>query len=186
MKRRYILISIIVLLIITNLAAIYFCFLYKAKYQQEKQYGIEHIYFLEGENSNWKFDSGILILGRYREYFNGETLEYIGKNKLETNHMKITVNIKDPHTNIVKNTLFNVIHDARNIKGSNIMRDKKIILGESKGMSEMLRKYNFDLKSDDYVCIVIEYNVEGEDTTTEELRLNVKPIDLSKFRSNKF
>ncbi|MTI71864.1 MAG: hypothetical protein FH751_16570 [Firmicutes bacterium] len=180
MKKRYLL-SLIIILIISNIITMLCYFNYKLKYEEELKYNIESIYFLEGENSNWSFKEGILILGKYKQYFSGKSLNYIGNKSLDTNYLEIKIDIKQIETNKNKESLLHVIHNNKSNK--NIMRNNKIHLGKTRKTTEQIIKYNYDLNLDAYVCVEIKYNNKGK-VITDNLKLQAKAIDLSNFKTN--
>lgn len=186
MKKQHIFISIIILLLISNIITLTFNFNYRDKcseYEEELKYNIQNIYFLDGENNNWRVTDGELILGRNKKYFNGGVLEYIGDKELNIKYLELSTIVKEKNSNKIKERLDSTTtHEVMPGNDMNLLGTKKLRLGSARRTSPTPIKYDFDLNLKDDVYVKIKYRTAEGKNKTEELRLNSRSIDLSEFK----
>ncbi|WP_425449627.1 hypothetical protein [Dethiothermospora halolimnae] len=174
-KKNYMIFSIIILLIISNVIFAYFSFDYKSKYKENSKSNIDKIYILTGQNSKWKFEDGILALGPYKKIFSGEALEYIGDEKLHTDYLEVKVEIKEQNTDKTIESIFDVIEDGSDIN-KNILKSNKIFLGKSVSTMKRAREHIYNFNLDNYISMKIKYSIEGKEVI-DTLRLKTKIIN---------
>ncbi|MCY6356181.1 hypothetical protein [Clostridium sp. ZS2-4] len=178
MKKNYIFRILITLLIISNLVTLYFYKHKSTEYESSLKSSIQNIYFLQGENANWRLKDGVFFLAKNKTYFSGGLLEYVGDKSLNVKYLEINIILKGKD-NKVKRKLDSVIHTVVTKDNINILNDNKIPLGHiSEPSSEVI-----DLNSKDDIYINIKYTTNDNKNETEEFRLKGKSINLSKFET---
>ncbi|WBW96832.1 hypothetical protein [Oceanirhabdus sp. W0125-5] len=171
-------VSIIILLIISNLFTIFFYSDYKLKHSRTLKSNIKEAYLLHGQNSNWLFKGGNIFLGDYQDLFVGSSIKYIGTKELKTDTITATISVRDKNTDVLKTPVNGTHFSSDNFSTTSLNGTLEIPLGTGLTSSECKLNYSYDLDSNSVVYVDIEYVIDGE-LIKERFELHSISIDLN-------
>ena len=181
MKRKHISLILILILVLFNLLTFSMYLNVKSKADMQS---FTSIYFLSGENLNWKLSEGNLILSDTKRYCNLKSLEFIGKSKIDVNYLEATAYIQDEKTKEQKDVIFSIINDARDTK-TNLLINGSVPLGVTTQVFSKPSPFTYNLGVSENIYLRIKYITSAGYSKDEILLLYTKALDLSVFQNLK-
>ncbi|MCM1989596.1 hypothetical protein [Oceanirhabdus seepicola] len=172
-KTHYV--TIIILLLISNVFTIFFYSDFKLNYTKEFTSNINEAYLLEGENSNWIFKGGNLFLGSYREQFIGSSIKYIGTKELNTDVIIANISIRDKNTHELQGSLGGCHSSSNDFNTASLNGTLDLFIGSGSRFSDSELEYDYDLTSNSRVYVDIEYKLDGK-LIKESFELKTIPL----------
>lgn len=156
---------VLICLLLSNIIAIYFLIHYYNSYMNIKDEIVKNIFVLNGENSNWRLNNGIIIVSNNKLTFKSDSLEYIGQHTLKIRVLSIKVLNEN-------NVLLSVIHQNKN-KNFDLIPNNRIQLGAS---NQQILKNNF--QANNPIILKLQYTTYDGRNITDQFQLNAKSIGM--------